>query len=63
MVAYRFTILGSIVVTRAALAESLEFADEGKVRARTEVEPLSAINALFNRLCSGGVDGRIVLTL
>jgi propanol-preferring alcohol dehydrogenase len=59
----RITIRGSIVGTRADLAEAWEFAGEGKVKARTEVQPIEAINAIFDRLRQGKVDGRVVVTL
>jgi alcohol dehydrogenase, propanol-preferring len=59
----RITIRGSIVGTRADLAEALEFAGEGKVKARVEAEPLLNINAIFDRLRAGTVDGRVVVTL
>ena len=57
------TIRGSIVGTRADLAEALAFAGEQKVHARTEVQPLEAINGILDRLRQGTVDGRVVMTL
>jgi propanol-preferring alcohol dehydrogenase len=57
----RLTIRGSIVGTRADLAEALDFAARGKVRATYETQPLEAINAVFNRLESGDINGRVVL--
>ena len=59
----RITIRGSIVGTRADLAEALAFAGEGKVKARVEAEPLEAINSIFDRLRHGKIDGRVVVTL
>lgn len=59
----RITIRGSIVGTRADLAEAIDFAVEGKVRAQIETKPLEAINGVFARLAAGKVDGRIVLTM
>ena len=47
----------------ANLQESLEFAGEQKVHARTEVQPLEAINGILDRLRQGTVDGRVVMTL
>ncbi len=57
----RITIRGSIVGTRADLAEALAFAGEGKVRATVETQPLEAINAVLGRLRAGAVDGRVVV--
>ncbi|HEX6290076.1 MAG TPA: alcohol dehydrogenase AdhP [Herpetosiphonaceae bacterium] len=57
----RLTIRGSIVGTRKDLQEALEFAAAGKIQATTEVEPLEAINSVFDRLRSGDVQGRVVL--
>ena len=59
----RITIRGSIVGTRADLAEALEFAGEGKVAARVEAQPLQEINSIFDRLRAGTIDGRVVVTL
>jgi alcohol dehydrogenase, propanol-preferring len=59
----RLTIRGSIVGTRADLAEALAFAADGKVRTRTTVEPLEKINEVLARLDAGKVDGRVVLSL
>jgi propanol-preferring alcohol dehydrogenase len=58
----RITIRGSIVGTRADLAEALMFAGEGKVKARVEVQPLEAINSVLDRLRRGQIDGRVVVT-
>lgn len=57
----RLTIRGSIVGTRADLAEALDFAARGKVRATFETQPLDAINDVFVRLETGDVNGRVVL--
>lgn len=57
----RLTIRGSIVGTRQDLKESLEFAAEGKIKPTVEVQPLEAINDVFDRLRQGKVEGRIVL--
>jgi propanol-preferring alcohol dehydrogenase len=43
------------------MAETLAFAAEGKVKADIELQPLSAINAIFDRLEHGKVAGRVVL--
>jgi propanol-preferring alcohol dehydrogenase len=59
----RLTIRGSIVGTRMDLQEALDFAVAGKVQARTETQPLEAINTVFARLRRGEVQGRVVLRM
>ena len=59
----RKTIRGSIVGTRNDLAESLQFAAEGKVRAHYTTETLDDINGIFERMKGGRIDGRIVMEL
>jgi propanol-preferring alcohol dehydrogenase len=59
----RITIRGSLVGTRQDLTESLQFAAEGKVRADIEKQPLEAVNAVFDRLKRGDVEGRVVLSV
>jgi propanol-preferring alcohol dehydrogenase len=60
-VANCITIRGSFVGTREDMAETLAFAAEGKVKADIELEPLSSINDIFDRLEHGKVAGRVVL--
>src|SRR5580698_7906182 len=55
------TIRGSFVGTRQDMAEALSFAAEGKVKADIELQPLSDINDVFDRLKHGKVAGRVVL--
>jgi propanol-preferring alcohol dehydrogenase len=55
------TIRGSFVGTRQDMAEALAFAAEGKVKADIEVQPLSAVNKVLNRLERGDVAARVVL--
>jgi propanol-preferring alcohol dehydrogenase len=50
IVANCITIRGSFVGTREDMAETLAFAAEGKVKADIELQPLAAINDIFNRL-------------
>jgi len=57
----RITVRGSIVGTRKDLAEALEFAAEGKVRAHFHKANLADINGVFGDLKEGRVDGRVVL--
>ncbi len=59
----RITIRGSIVGTRKDLQEALEFAAEGAVKPTVELQPLDAINTVFERLEKGDVNGRVVLNL
>jgi propanol-preferring alcohol dehydrogenase len=61
VVANCITIRGSFVGTRADMAEALAFAAQGKVKADVELQPLSAINMIFDRLEHGNVAGRVVL--
>ena len=55
------TIRGSLVDTRADMAEALDFAVKGKVKADIELQPLSEINNIFRRLEHGDVPARAVL--
>ena len=55
------TIRGSIVGTRKDLAEAIDFATRGKVRAEIHKAPLTDINEIFAGLQAGTIDGRMVL--
>ena len=61
VVANCITIRGSFVGNREDMAETLAFAANGKIKADIELQPLSAINDIFDRLKHGKVAGRIVL--
>jgi len=61
VVANCITIRGSFVGTRLDMAEALAFAVDGKVKADIELQPLSAINTVFERLKRGEVPSRVVL--
>jgi alcohol dehydrogenase, propanol-preferring len=61
VVANCITIRGSFVGTRSDMAEALAFAAEGKVKADIELQPLSAVNQVFDRLRKGDVASRVVL--
>ncbi len=61
VVANCLTIRGSFVGTRQDMAEALAFGVDGRVKADIEPQPLSAINAVFDRLAHGKVAGRVVL--
>jgi D-arabinose 1-dehydrogenase-like Zn-dependent alcohol dehydrogenase len=60
-VANCITIRGSFVGTRQDMAEALAFAVAGKVKADIELQPLSSINQVFDRLEHGDVPSRVVL--
>src|SRR5271156_1381055 len=61
VVANCITIRGSFVGTRQDMVEALSFAAEGKVKADIELQPLSSINQVFDRLEHGEVPSRVVL--
>jgi propanol-preferring alcohol dehydrogenase len=61
VVANCITIRGSFVGTRQDMAEALAFAVDGKVKADIELQPLSSINEVFERLEHGDVPSRVVL--
>lgn len=46
---------------RGDMAEALAFAAEGKVKADIELQPLSSINQVFERLEHGEVASRVVI--
>ncbi|MEM1064348.1 MAG: alcohol dehydrogenase AdhP [Pseudomonadota bacterium] len=59
----RITVRGSIVGTRNDLAESLAFAAEGKVSSHFSWDKLENINAIFDKMRAGEIDGRIVMEI
>jgi propanol-preferring alcohol dehydrogenase len=61
VVANCITVRGSFVGTRRDMAEALAFAADGKVKADIELQPLSAINTVFDRLARGEVPSRVVI--
>jgi len=61
VVANCITIRGSFVGTRQDMAEALAFAAVGKVKADIELQPLSAVNDVLDRLKLGEVPSRVVL--
>lgn len=58
----RITVRGSIVGTRRDLDEAIAFAVQGKVKAKITTAALPDINAIFERMKSGSIDGRVVLS-
>ncbi len=63
MVLKRLTIRGSIVGTRLDLTEALAFAGEGAVAAHFSWDKLDNVNAVFDRMRAGEIEGRVVLDL
>jgi alcohol dehydrogenase, propanol-preferring len=61
VVAKCITIRGSFVGTRRDMNEALAFAAHGLVKADVELQPLSAINSVLDRLQHGQVPSRVVL--
>jgi hypothetical protein len=61
VVANCITIRGSFVGTRQDMDEALAFAVGGKVKADVELQHLSSINQIFDRLEHGDVPSRVVL--
>jgi propanol-preferring alcohol dehydrogenase len=61
VVANCITVRGSFVGGREDMAEALDFAVRGKVKADVELQPLSAINHVFHRLQQGDVAARVVI--
>ena len=61
LVASAITVRGSFVGTRKDMAECLNFAANGKVKADIELQPLASINTVFERLEHGDVASRVVL--
>ncbi len=59
----RITVRGSIVGTRNDLAEALAFAGEGKVSSHFSWDELDNINAIFDRMRQGAIEGRVVLRM
>ncbi|HET6905635.1 MAG TPA: alcohol dehydrogenase AdhP [Rhodanobacteraceae bacterium] len=59
----RITVRGSIVGTRADLAEAVQFAARQKVRAYVQTAALDEINRVFDDLKAGRISGRVVLRM
>ena len=57
------TVRGSIVGTRKDLQEALAFAAEGKVHTVYTEDRLDNINAIFDRMRQGAIEGRVVLRM
>ncbi|TQV78471.1 alcohol dehydrogenase AdhP [Denitrobaculum tricleocarpae] len=59
----RKTVRGSIVGTRNDLTEALQFAAEGKVASHYSMDSLDNINAIFERMEAGKIEGRVVMEI
>ena len=59
----RITVRGSIVGTRNDLAEALAFAGSGQVTSHFSWDKLENINAIFDKMRAGRIDGRIVMEI
>jgi propanol-preferring alcohol dehydrogenase len=57
----RITVRGSIVGTRRDLAEAIDFAVTGKVKAHVATRPLAEVNAVLDDLRQGRIEGRVAL--
>ncbi|HNT37700.1 MAG TPA: alcohol dehydrogenase AdhP [Rubrivivax sp.] len=57
------TVRGSIVGTRLDLLEALKFAGEGKVASHYSTDRIENINAIFDAMRAGRIDGRVVLEM
>lgn len=55
------TIRGSIVGTRQDMVEALEFYAAGKIKPTYSTRPLEDINAVFDEMRHGKIDGRVVI--
>jgi len=57
------SIIGSIVGTRKDLDETLDLAARGLVKCNVKVEPMDAVNDIFDRMEAGKIDGRVVMQI
>lgn len=62
LVAAEARIIGSAVGTRDDLRAVLNLAAAGKLRCRTETQPLERVNEVFEQMRRGEINGRVVLT-
>jgi propanol-preferring alcohol dehydrogenase len=61
LVGREIRVIGSAVGTRDDLRAVLALAAAGKVRCRTESQPLDQVNQVLDRMRAGGIYGRVVL--
>jgi propanol-preferring alcohol dehydrogenase len=55
------TVRGSIVGTRQDMREALDFYSRGQINATVSTRDLSEINAIFDEMRHGKIDGRVVI--
>ena len=56
------TVRGSIVGTRQDLAEALDFYARGQIHPTVTTRSLDEVNAVFDEMRQGSIDGRVVIT-
>jgi propanol-preferring alcohol dehydrogenase len=56
------TVRGSIVGTRQDLAEALDFYARGQIHPTITTRSLDEVNAVFDEMRQGSIDGRVVIT-
>lgn len=62
-VLFGLTVRGSIVGTRRDMAEAIDFFARGKITPTFTTRPLDDINAIFDEMLDGKIDGRIVMEM
>ncbi|MGV1006001.1 MAG: alcohol dehydrogenase AdhP [Candidatus Nanopelagicales bacterium] len=62
-VLFGLTVRGSIVGGRRDMEEAVDFFARGKINPTFSVRPLDDINAIFEEMVAGQIDGRIVMDL
>ncbi|MFG2432695.1 alcohol dehydrogenase AdhP [Streptomyces sp. NPDC048590] len=62
-VLFGLTVRGSIVGTRADLAEALDFFARGLIEPTYTLRPLADINAIFDEMAAGRIEGRVVMDM
>ncbi|MFG2920628.1 alcohol dehydrogenase AdhP [Streptomyces sp. NPDC048305] len=62
-VLFGLTVRGSIVGTRADLAEALDFFARGLIEPTYTLRPLADINAILDEMAAGRIEGRVVMDM
>jgi alcohol dehydrogenase, propanol-preferring len=62
-VLFGLTVRGSIVGTRKDMAEAIDFFARGLIEPTYTVRPMSDINAIFDEMLAGQIDGRVVMDM
>ncbi len=57
------TVRGSIVGTRADLAEAVDFFARGLIEPTYTLRPLTDVNAVFDEMAAGRIEGRVVMDM